>query len=191
MNLSEILGGNPIIAAVRRQDDFEDALSSKAGAIFMLSGELSDLADMVKAARLKGKPIFLHMELIGGLSQDMAAVRFVAQKVNPTGIITTRSHLISFARKAGLLTIQRLFILDSLAVKTGITTVLNTKPDAVEVLPGILPRFIGRLASEFKQPLIAGGLIESEGDILDALNAGAIAVSSSRKELWDFGEKAW
>ena len=187
MNLSEILGGNPIIAAVRRREDLEDALNSRAGAIFMLSGELSDLIEMVKAARLKGKPIFLHMELIGGLSQDMAAVKFVAQKAQPAGIITTRSHLISFAKKAGLLTIQRLFILDSLAVRTGITTALNTKPDAVEVLPGILPRMIRRLADEFKQPLIAGGLIESGDDILDALNAGAVAVSLSRKELWNFG----
>ena len=60
------------------------------------------------------------------------------------------------------------------------------RPDAVEIMPGIIPRVIKRIKSEIPEiPIIAGGLIESKEDIMDVLKSGGIAVSTSKESLWD------
>ncbi|MBQ3075076.1 MAG: glycerol-3-phosphate responsive antiterminator, partial [Clostridia bacterium] len=39
-------------------------------------------------------------------------------------------------------------------------------------------------AKEVSVPLIAGGLIETKAEVMDALQSGAIAVSTGKEELW-------
>jgi glycerol uptake operon antiterminator len=34
-------------------------------------------------------------------------------------------------------------------------------------------------------PVIAGGLIESKEDVIEILNAGALAISTGKKVLWE------
>ena len=55
----------------------------------------------------------------------------------------------------------------------------------IEVLPGVMPRVLSQVRSEVKKPLIAGGLIADKADILSALNAGAVCVSTSDSSLWE------
>jgi len=182
--LQEVVKENPIIAAVREMSSLPAALQSRVSAIFLLCGEICSLGEAVVAAREAGKPIFLHIDLVEGLGRDKAAIKYLAQEVKPEGIITTRSHLIRQAKEYHLFTIQRIFVLDSLSLKTGIANVKETEPDAVECLPGIMPRVLRRLAGELSQPVIAGGLIRSREEIEDILAAGAVAVSLSEQTLW-------
>jgi glycerol uptake operon antiterminator len=41
------------------------------------------------------------------------------------------------------------------------------------------------LQSRVATPLIAGGLIETEEEVKKALASGAVAISTTRKSLWD------
>ena len=54
----------------------------------------------------------------------------------------------------------------------------------VEILPGIMPKVISRIAAATRIPLICGGLIMDKGDIMEALSAGALAVSSTSESVW-------
>jgi glycerol uptake operon antiterminator len=182
--LQETIKENPIIAAVRDMSSLPVALKSRASAIFLLCGEICSLGEAVTAAHGAGKSIFLHIDLAEGLGRDKAAIKFLAQEVKPEGIITTRSHLIRFAKGYDLFTIQRIFVLDSLSLRTGIANVKETGPDALECLPGIMPRVLSRLTRELSQPVIAGGLIRSREEIEAILAAGAVAVSLSEQTLW-------
>ena len=56
--------------------------------------------------------------------------------------------------------------------------------DLIEILPGVMPKIIRRLAGSAKKPLIAGGLISDKEDILSALGAGAVAISSTNEGVW-------
>lgn len=47
-----------------------------------------------------------------------------------------------------------------------------------------MPKVIRRLAAIVRKPVIAGGLISDKEDVLNALGAGAMAVSSSNPEVW-------
>ena len=67
---------------------------------------------------------------------------YVAEYWKPTGIITTKSHIVKMANELGLKTIQRIFLIDRAAIKKGIEMVKSCQPDAVEILPGIIPKVI-------------------------------------------------
>lgn len=83
------------------------------------------------------------------------------------------------------MTVQRVFMLDSLALKT-LPGQLNVgKPDFIEILPGIIPRVIGEVAAATSTPVIAGGLIRYKDEVMAAMRAGAAAVSTSSPPVWD------
>lgn len=183
----ERLTENPVIAGVRKPKDVRLALSKKVGILFLLTGDIFDLMrikDELSSSKAKTL-LFAHMELIKGVARDNAGVRFLGRRVGVDGILTTHTHLIKSARREGLIAIQRLFVLDSEALRTGTRVVQKCKPDAVEMLPGIvLPHLKEDIKGLHFPPIIAGGLIRTPQDVKRILDSGALAVSTSRKKLW-------
>lgn len=179
--LYDCLEDNPIIAAVH-ENLFDDALACPCDVIFLLGGNLLTLEDKIKAAKSAGKIIFVHIDLADGIGKDKAGVGFIA-RLGADGIISTRANLIRFAKESGLLTVQRFFVYDTQGVESINSVLYNNLPDVVEIMPGV----IGKIIEQFSRvgaPLIAGGLIETKGEVTDALNMGACAVSTGKKELW-------
>ena len=176
---------NPVIAAVRDPARWKQALASPAPVLFLLCGDILTVRGLVDAARVRGKQVFVHMELLGGLGRDNRAVDFIAGEVRPAGIISTRSAQIRCARERGLLTVQRFFLLDSQSVDTTVETARSTRPDFVELMPGILPGVLRSLSGKLESGIIAGGLIETRAQVMEALSAGARNVSTSREGLWE------
>jgi glycerol uptake operon antiterminator len=85
----------------------------------------------------------------------------------------------------GLHTVLRFFIVDSQSVTTTVEAVRSAKPDLIEIMPGIVPKIVGRLKGMVSIPIVAGGLIETEEETCEMLKAGAFAVSTGRRELWN------
>ena len=54
----------------------------------------------------------------------------------------------------------------------------------VDILPGTMPQIIRRLTEKMPQPLIASGLLQDKSDVMAALSAGAIAISTTDEALW-------
>lgn len=175
----------PVIAAVRDIDTVDIALEKPVRCIFMLTGDILNIKYPVTYIKKARKRVFLHMDLLEGVSKDAAGLRYIAEIIKPDGIITTRSNLISSAKSEGIFTIQRAFFLDSQAVDTAVRTIRQVDPDAVEVLPGVIPKIIKRVHGKVHHPLIAGGLVEDINEVNAALEAGAWAVSVSKEDLWD------
>lgn len=82
-------------------------------------------------------------------------------------------------------TVMRFFILDSMSLENIRKQVDIFKPDFIEILPGIMPDMIREISGKFRVPVIAGGLIRTKSDIIGALEAGAIAVSSTNHRVWE------
>ena len=178
------LEAHPIIAAVRDEEGMKMALDSPVKVIILLNGSLSNIKSRINLIKDSGKLVFVHIEMMSGLSKDQAAVEFLKTEVNPTGIVTTKPNLIQTARNLGLRTIQRLFMLDSLSIQTGIKMVNANHPDFIEIMPAILPKVILQIKSESNIPIIAGGMVDSKEEIIELLKVGAMAISTSKKELW-------
>ena len=58
------------------------------------------------------------------------------------------------------------------------------KADFIEILPGVMPKIIQKINKLSSQSVIAGGLISDREDVIDALNAGAISVSTTNQDIW-------
>ena len=175
----------PIIAAVRDEAALGAALASPAAVIFLLSVKLLNLEQLVQRVRREERAAFVHLDLIEGLSKDLHGLRWLAQRARPTGIISTRGSILSAAGSMDLVTVQRLFLLDSQSVRTGLELANNVRPDVVEVLPGILPGVITEVCHRTGRPVIAGGMITTGKHVCEALQAGALAVSVSNQQLWE------
>ena len=176
---------SPVIAAVKDEAGLDAALQSECGAVFLLFGSAAEVGRLVRRTRDAGKLAIVHIDLVEGLSCREAAVDTLAALCRPDGIISTRPPLVRRARHLGFLTVQRVFMLDSLALKT-LTGQLNVgKPDFIEILPGIIPRVIGEVAAATSTPVIAGGLIRYKDEVMAAMWAGAAAVSTSSPPVWD------
>jgi glycerol uptake operon antiterminator len=74
---------------------------------------------------------------------------------------------------------------DSESLKSGARLVQSSNPDSIEILPGIILPFIQESLQQLDlPPIVAGGLIKTREEVDRILAAGAVAVSTSRRELW-------
>lgn len=185
------LDQNPVIAGLRDASAVRLALAKGMQVFFILGGTILELDEVVSAIKATdGTIAFVHIDLIPGLGKDQAAVEYLAERVPLDGVVTTRSHLIRAAKDAGLMAIQRLFALDSEAVRTGLNILRSSEPDAVEILPALVLPYLGdRLPVNSMPPIIAGGLVETVAELEAVLDSPAVAVSTSRVELWEWSRK--
>jgi glycerol uptake operon antiterminator len=184
-DLEEILADNPIIAAINTDEALKKVLVSKAQIVFVIYGNILNIENICKSLKEAGKTIFVHMDMIEGIKGDSKGIEFIKQVANPDGIITTKQSNVKYAVQLGLKTIERVFIIDSQSMKTGIKNINSVMPDAVEVMPGVASKIISKMQKDVHLPIIAGGLIETHSDIIEAISAGAVAISTSNSELWN------
>ncbi|MBQ6846055.1 MAG: glycerol-3-phosphate responsive antiterminator [Oscillospiraceae bacterium] len=174
---------NSVIAAVRSVEDFSKAIKSETEIIFDLNPDISDVKKKVAAAHRFGKKLFIHLDLAGGIGKDTSGILFV-KDIGVDGIISTRANIIKSAKAAGFFTVQRFFAVDSQSVDTAVESLKSSKADMVEIMPGVVTKVITALKDRTNVPVIAGGLIECEAEILEAFEMGATAVSTGKTELW-------
>lgn len=173
-----------VLPAIRRLKDFEKALATTSETVVFLETRLGQLKGLVAQAKRENKKALVHFDLIQGLKSDEYGMEFLIHEIKPDGILSTRGNIISLAKKHQLLAIQRLFLLDGLALENNLKAIERFQPDCVEVLPGLMPSVIEKIYNQTNIPIIAGGLITKEEEVKAALDAGAQAVSTSDRELW-------
>lgn len=183
--LEDLLLESPVIGAIRHEQDLEIILNSKVLVVFILYGNIMSIENICSRLKKAGKTVLVHVDMIDGLRGDFAGLEFISKYASPYGVITTKISNIKYAKQLGLFTIQRIFIIDSLSLKTGIKSVQDIGPNAIEVMPGVASKIISSIQAQVKVPVIAGGLIDTKKDIIDSLGAGAIAISTTNNKLWN------
>lgn len=178
----QLLQDAPVIAAVKNDDGLKRALDSSCSVIFILYGTILNISALVCQVKQANKLAFVHADLVEGLTTRDIAADFLACNTKADGLISTRPNLIHRAKELGLITIQRFFLIDSLAFENVLHQSSNA--DVIDILPATMPRVISRLVPQINQPIIASGLLMDKQDIMAALSAGAIAVSTTCEPLW-------
>lgn len=184
MQFSDLFDEVPIVAAVKSENELNASLMCDSNVVFLLFGDICNIASLVKTVKDSGKLAIVHIDLIDGLAPREVGVDFIRENTNADGIISTKAGLIKYAKSLGLITVRRFFLLDSMALETIARQSDHADADAFEVLPGVMPKIIAQVASECSRPIIAGGLIRDKDDVVNALSAGAIAVSSTNSQVW-------
>lgn len=179
-----ILEDCPVIAAVKDETGLKECLYSESQIIFLLFGDICSVGRYVEIAKSAGKMVFVPMDLINGLGNKEVAVDFIREHTGVDGIISTKPQLVKRAKELGLFGILRIFVIDSMAFGNIEKQCASLVPDAVEILPGLMPKIIKKLCSTVNVPIIAGGLISDKEDVMNALNAGAVAISVTNQRVW-------
>jgi glycerol uptake operon antiterminator len=177
----------PIIPYLTEGIGQHEADIAAASLIMIGGGELAELpALLAKLQRppFDRLPILLHIDLVNGLANDESGLKYVATLDGVDGIITVRHHLAPLARKLGLMSVVRLFLQDGRAVERGLSVIDRSKPDAVEVLPGVAFLQVADRFLNLPIPCISGGLIRSPEVVNQIRAAGCRAISTSNTELW-------
>ena len=184
----EKVEASPIIAAVKNDEELENCLKSEINVVFILYGDVVTIPGIIDRIKDSGRTAMVHLDLVSGLMQKEISLDFIRCKTRADGIITTRANLIHHAKEIGLSTVLRFFILDSMALSNieKLTRVNHAAmPDIIEILPGIIvPKIMRKISAMSCVPVIAGGLIKDREDVMNMLKNGAVAISTSARDVW-------
>ncbi|MBQ6636202.1 MAG: glycerol-3-phosphate responsive antiterminator [Lachnospiraceae bacterium] len=179
---------SPIIAAVKNDSELERCLKTDVEVVFTLYGDVCTIPEITKKIKAAGRIAMVHLDLIAGLTQKEISIDYIRDKTCADGIITTRANLIRHAKERGLATVLRYFVLDSMAIDNIHKLALqgySSQPDVIEILPGTLvPKVVKRICAMSRVPVVAGGLIQDREDVMNMLDNGVIAISTSCPDVW-------
>lgn len=174
----------PVIAAVKNMEGVEKCLESEVKVVFILFGNICNIKDIVERLKEKDKLALVHVDLLEGLDNSEIAVDYIKNNTRADGIISTRINMINRVKELSMDTVYRIFVLDSRAYESIQKQKSQIKADFIEILPGVMPKIIKKINAFSQQPVIAGGLISDKEDVLEALDAGAISVSTTNQKVW-------
>jgi glycerol uptake operon antiterminator len=180
-----LFNGQRIIPAIRNQKQLEKFLQSSIQYGVLLDVHVGQLKNVMDLAKKHNKKLLIHADLIQGLKNDDYSTEYLCQEYKPYGIISTRMSVIIKAKQKGVLGILRVFLIDSHALEKFYSILAKSYPDIIEVLPGTLTNMIQEVSREVNVPILAGGFIRTVEDVEGSINAGAIAVTTSKVELWN------
>lgn len=178
----EAMQDAPVIAAIKDDEGLAKVLQTECKVVFILYGSILNIREIVKNIKDSGRMALVHIDLIEGLSSREVSVDYIAERTDADGIISTRVNILRHAQDLGLVTVQRFFLLDSLSLRN--LTRQPIRPTAIDIMPGVMPGVISRLTGTARHPIIASGLLSTKQDVIAALSAGAIAVSTTQQDLW-------
>ncbi len=184
MDVIHLLEDNPVIAAVKDFKELEEAINSEIHIIFVLFGNLLNIKEISSKISNNNKIGIIHIDLVDGLTNKEIAINYLKQETSFKGIISTKPQVVKLAKVYNFIAIQRVFIFDTLSMNNAQKHLIK-ECDAIEILPGIIPKVITRLSKELFKPIVVGGLIESKEEVIMALNSGATCVSTTKKNIWN------
>lgn len=181
--LYEALQRNPIIAAVRDDEGLAQCLRTDIQTVFVLYGDICNISEIVRQIKDAGKIAIVHADLISGLAAKEISVDFLRRSTQADGMISTRANMIQRAKELNMIAILRVFLIDSMALDSALSA-KNLKPDAIDILPGLMPSMLRKERQLTGLPILTGGLITEKKEVMQALEAGALAISSTAPAVW-------
>ena len=174
-----------VIPSVRTPHTMYAACASPSKIVFLLFGTPLIIGALATQVRDAGKLPIVNMDLLAGLARDTAAIEFLARS-GVAGIISTHQDALRMARSHGLLSFQRTFALDSVAVANSVRSLEHFLPDVIELLPAIAAPVILPAIHEVSPslPVIGCGLVRSLSQIDELVRQGIISISVSEPSLW-------
>lgn len=172
-----------ILPAIRSHKDFEQFLKTNKELCILLDFHIGQLNDLMMQLKKHHRKAWVHIDLIQGISSDKFGAEYLCQALKVDGLISTKPSVLIVAKKLGKVAIQRIFLIDRLSLEKSMDMVEKTKPDYVEVLPGIAADVM--LDMNCPVQMMAGGLFRSKEEMERILALGFVAVTTSNRLLWE------
>ena len=177
---------NTIICAVKNNEQIDCAIASKADNIVLLKANINTIDEIVERIHSANKKVFIHIDLAEGFGKDEASIEYISKHVKPDGVLSTKINIIKLCSERNMFAVYRVFLIDQQSMDSAIYNIKKFKPCAVEIMPGIAYEAIKELSQQTNIALIAGGFIRTKENVKQAFDAGAIACSTSKHDLWNY-----
>ncbi|WP_322031313.1 glycerol-3-phosphate responsive antiterminator [Paraburkholderia sp. J76] len=184
MSLGARLQRHPVIATLYGVEQFDDFLKSAAEVAIVANVDLRMLHKVVAALTKAGKYVIVNIDSCDGLSQDKGGVEYLAD-IGVTSLVSTRVATIQRGNRAGLITIQKVFVTDRSTWPRSVKALEQSDPNIVQLMPAPMLARISAQDRKALPPVVASGFVCNEADARDALERGALAVSTSDAGLWN------
>ena len=175
----------PVIPEIINDEWLVALPESDCEIVYIVYGDICTIPEIVEKVKAAGKMAIVHMDLIVGLSSKEISVDFLKKYTKVDGIISMKPAMIKRANDVGLFTIQRFYLMDRFTYANIEKHIKNCNPDIVEFLPAGLSKVMSFLIEKIDRPVVASGLTQDKDDVMGALKAGAIAVATSNRRVWD------
>ncbi len=146
---------------------------------------------MVDAVHQAGKKTVVNVELIGGFNLDRDGARFLKQIFHVDVVIVSNPMWTNYLKGLNLFVIQRIMLMDSLALENSLRIVSETSCDAVELRPSVYGiKYISRLRQTRADiAYFLAGFINTQKIIDEARLLQFKAVTLSNNKLWSYKTK--
>ncbi len=183
--MKDLLELNPIICAIKSAQHLNDAANSDGDIVFLLNEDILNLKEKITFLHQHNKKVFVHIDMITGLSSSPISVDYMKNEFNLDGIITTKTNIVKRAIELDLKVVQRFFFIDSMSLENAIESLRKVKPDAIEIMPGVIQKVIKKMNKTYPNiPIICGGLIDRKEEIIGGLSSGAMSISTTDIDMW-------
>jgi glycerol uptake operon antiterminator len=159
--------------------------TAQISAVLLRHCNLFELAGLLERAYRHKIATYVNVDSIDGIHADNAGLRYLAERLAVTGVLSNSPRVLSIAKGFGLETIQRIFALDSTGLEATLESVDVTYVDLLDISPAlVVPHIMPQLRLLLPRPFIASGLIQTAEHIQTILSAGACGVVVARIDLW-------
>ncbi|MEH2509432.1 glycerol uptake operon antiterminator [Nitrobacteraceae bacterium AZCC 1564] len=182
-SLAVRLTRHPVIATLYGAELIDDFIGSEAEISIVANFELRRLQSVIKALTDAKKYPIVNIDSCDGLSQDKGGVDYLAE-IGAKGLVSTRVATVQRAKKAGLVSIQKVFVTDRSTFPRSVSALEQSEPNLVQLMPAPMLPHIPAQYRKAMPPIVASGFVCGREDAVSAISNGAIAVSTSDKKLW-------
>jgi glycerol uptake operon antiterminator len=177
-----------VVPVVKSRQLFISTLDSThpyVGTILLRNCNLFEFTGLLDRAHRSGILVYVNVDHIDGIQPDNTGLRYLADYLHITGIISNNPKTLALAKSIGLETIQRIFALDSTGLESSLESIDTHYIDLLDISPALaVPHIKPKLMLSLPLPFIASGLINTPAQIEAVLRVGALRVVVSRPELW-------
>ncbi|WP_198084725.1 glycerol-3-phosphate responsive antiterminator [Variovorax sp. E3] len=188
-SLGARLARHPIIATLYGAEQIDAFIDSASEIAIVANVELRKLHGVVATITRADKIAIVNIDSCEGISPDKGGVEYLAE-IGATSLVSTRVATIQRANRAGLLTMQKVFVTDRSTWPRSVKALEQSDPNLVQLMPAPMLSHIAIKERNALPPIVASGFVSTHNDVRSALAAGAVAVSTSDTAMWSVDVKA-
>jgi len=187
-SLGARLARYPIIATLYGAEQLEAFVGGVTEIAIVANVELRKLQAVVATVMRADKIAMINIDSCEGIAPDKSGMEYLAE-IGATGVVSTRVTTIQRANRAGLLTMQKVFVTDRSNWPRSVKAIEQSDPNLVQLMPAPMLAYISVKERNALPPIVASGFVVTLNDVRSALAAGAVAISTSDTSMWGIDAK--
>lgn len=176
-----------VIPSVRNMKHLNKVLTLEEEWVLLSNIHIGNMKEVCDICHKAGKKVIVNHEIVGGLGIDKTAFQLLKNMFCVDAVMGSSVKKLGMIKKEGLFTIQRVALIDSLAVEQALKGISDAKCDAVELRPGLYAiEYLEAFKRRYPGRYLAGGFINTKETMDQVYRSGFDGTMTSYPDLWGY-----